>query len=546
MEILANIVDVLKKQAYYGKITIANGIIISKENIGSINPDKPYVLPGFVDSHVHIESSMVLPQEFALVALSKGTLAAVCDPHEIANVLGMQGIDFMIKNAKKTDFLFAFAAPSCVPASSFENSGAVINSEDIEKLMQNENIYALAEMMNYPGLFNNDIEVLKKINIAKKYSKPIDGHAPGLNKEQSKLYASYGITTDHECSKIQEAENKIIAGMNILIRQGSAVQNFETLYPLINLYPQKCMFCTDDCHIDKMSSGYINKIVELAVDKGLDIWNVLLAACVNPVKHYKLNLGLLQKDDKADFIIVDNLRQFNVLQTYMSGKKVFDCSSLQQGSEIFSIKYSPNNFQAEKINLEDIKLVATSSHINVIKAQDKELFTKKIICKAKVLNNKIVSDQDNDVLKLVVVNRYKKAKPSIAFIKGFGLKNAAVCSTIAHDSHNIIAVGTSDDLIISAINKIIDIKGGIICLDDNKQEISLPLPIAGLMSNLNYQEVNKKLKDLHDFAAKHHCLLSEPFMTLAFMALLVIPELKLSDKGLFDSNGFQFISNIVI
>ena len=541
--ITGHILDVANKQVTDGYLHIKDGKI---ENIiprSDISETSPYIMSGFIDSHVHIESSMLLPSHFADAAVRHGVVGCVCDPHEIANVCGIEGINYMIEDSKTRNFHFAFAAPSCVPSTSFETSGFSINSLQIRQLLAREEVFALAEMMNFPGLLNDDKEVWAKIDAARDFGKPIDGHAPMLSGDNLKKYASSGISTDHECSNLQEAKEKIGLGMKILIREGSAAKNFETLCPLIETNPDMTMFCSDDIHPDELLNGYINRLVKRSFEKGFSIWNILQTSSLNPVIHYRLPVGLLQKGDSADLIVVDNLEDFNILSTFINGKCVFNsadnnlvCRNLEEKTEIL-----PNNFHASRLSETDIKIKPQSSAIKVIKSRDKELLTQKIICNAKVIDGNIVSDTTNDVLKIVVYNRYIQSKPSVAFINGFGLKNGALASTIAHDSHNIIAIGTQDSLIVEAINRLIDAKGGICAVNDKKAEI-LCLPFGGLMSNLPVESVAEKYKSLNDFAKSMGCNLDAPFMTMAFMALLVIPELKLSDKGLFDVNSFTYIS----
>ena len=532
--IQGNIVDVVNRSIFSGKIEIENN------KIKSITPctvdEKHFILPGFVDAHIHIESSMLIPSEFARVAVIHGTTACVSDPHELANVMGIDGVKFMIDNGKKVPFRFYFGAPSCVPATGFETSGAVIDSTEIETLLKMPEIKYLAEMMNFPGVIYDDKEVMKKIALAHKYDKVIDGHAPGLSGDAAKKYVNAGITTDHECFTIAEAEEKIAYGMKILIREGSAAKNFEALIPLIEKHPDQIMLCSDDKHPDDLIKGHINLLVKRAIEKGYDLIDVLRTVSYNPVKHYKLDAGLLQTGDNADFIIVDNLSDFNILETYIDGNMVAGNGV----SFIEKVAQAPVNvFNCDFITEKDIALTPETNTIKVIKAIDGQLITQAYTVQAKINNNNVVSDTDKDILKIVVLQRYKKSKPAIAFINGFGLKKGAMASTIAHDSHNIIAVGVDDKDIVMAINTLIKQKGGIAATYG--QEIScLPLPFGGLMSADDAFTVAQQY-ELIDNAAKHYgSQLKAPFMTLAFMALLVIPELKLSDMGLFDGGKFAF------
>ena len=398
-------------------------------------------------------------------------------------------------------------------------------------------------MMNFPGVLHGDKETMRKIEAARNAGKPIDGHAPMLSGDDLKKYIAAGITTDHECSSLQEAEEKIHQGMKILIREGSAAKNFETLSPLIEKFSDMTMFCSDDCHPDELISGYIDCLVKRSLQKGYPIWNVLRTSSLNPVVHYRLNAGLLQKGDAADFIVIDNLQDFNVIYTFINGECVYDrtkgcAAGVNNGNNAEKL---PNNFCASPLAEADISVRAESKQIKVIKAYDKELFTQQMICKARINDGNIVSDTANDVLKLVVYNRYTPAKPAVGFINGFNLKNGALASTVAHDSHNIIALGTDDRLIIQAINLLIEAKGGI-CGINSLKHLILPLPAGGLMSEKPVETVATEYQALNDFAKSMGCSFNAPFMTMAFTALLVIPELKLSDKGLFDVNKFAYTS----
>lgn len=529
------IVDVVQKRIYSGIIYVNGMGDIEKIEERSV-PSTQYILPGLVDSHVHVESTMTVPSEFARVAVKHGVVAALCDPHEIANVLGIEGVQYMIDNGKRTPFKFYFGAPSCVPATPFESAGAVLDAAAVSALLDNPDIYYLAEMMNYPGVIHSDPEVMAKIDAARKRNMPIDGHAPGLRGDDLKKYAAAGISTDHECMSVAEAEEKIALGMKILIREGSAAKNFEALYPLIDMYPDSVMLCTDDAHPDDFTRTYINGLVKRALQKGQDIFNVLRAATLNPVQHYKLPVGMLQIGHQADLITVDNLDEFNIQQTYIKGRIVYD-----RGEVSFPRheNATPNAFHASHISAQDVSLPATGKKLRVIEIIDKELYTKTSIEPAKVLDNNVVSDVENDILKIIVLNRYQKdAKPAIGFVKNFGLKQGALCSTVAHDSHNIIAVGTSDQAIAQAVNSVIDTKGGIVAYDGNRIE-NMPLPVAGIMSVLSVDQAAARYEQLHNMALQMGSTLTAPFMTLAFMALIVIPELKIYDNGLFDVTTFN-------
>lgn len=529
-----NIVDVVNKEIYQGTVTVDDGKIIkiTKEETGVNN----YIMPGFIDAHIHIESSMLLPSEFARLAVAHGTVATVSDPHEMANVLGIDGVKFMIENGKKVPFKFFFGAPSCVPATPFETSGAKLGPEEVEELLRMDEVKYLSEMMNFPGVLLGDDEVMKKISAAKKYDKVIDGHAPGLRGEDAKKYIEAGITTDHECFTIEEALDKISYGMKILIREGSAAKNFDALAGLLKDHPDQVMFCSDDKHPNDLERGHINDIVRRAIAKGYDPLTVLRSCIYNPVNHYSLDVGLLQEGNDADFIIVDNLKDLNVLKTYINGLMV-----AENGKGVIDhiSESTPNKFNAEKITPAQLMLAPHNGSIKVIKALDGQLITQSYHTVPKIINGNIVSDTGNDVLKLVVMNRYNVSQPAVAFINNFNLKRGAIASTVAHDSHNIIAVGTTDEEITKAINLLIEERGGVSAVDGDN-EMVLPLPVAGLMSAGDGFEVAKLYNNLDKKAKEMGSKLSAPYMTLSFMALLVIPALKLSDKGLFDGNDFKF------
>lgn len=533
--ILANIVDIRQKRIYPAYIHMQDGKI-SRLEAATETPEL-YALPGFVDAHVHIESSMLVPSEFARLAVVHGTVATVSDPHEIANVLGVPGVEYMIQNGALVPFKFYFGAPSCVPATPFETAGAEIGVEGIERLLQLPEVLYLAEMMNYPAVLNNDPSVMAKIVLAKKYNKPIDGHAPALRGEDARFYAAAGISTDHECFTYDEALEKIQYGMKILIREGSAAKNFEALIPLLSQYPKQIMFCSDDKHPDDLIKGHINQLVVRALKKGNDLFDVLQAACINPVEHYKLDVGILQIGDPADFILVDDLKAFQVVATYINGQKL-------AANGRTTIERSPidlmNHFDCTSKKAADFKVAFNGEQrIQVIKALDGEIVTEKVLAKPAVDQGYIQIDPARDILKLSVVNRYREAPPAVAFIQGFGIQDGALASCVGHDSHNIIAVGTNDELIAKAVNSIIEHKGGISAVSPTEAHV-LPLPIAGIMSDNDGFQVAADYAAIDAFAKNVlGSTLGAPFMTLSFMALLVIPELKLSDLGLFDCKTFQ-------
>ena len=548
MTLKGNIVDIENRSIYKGEITIENGNIKSIEKKDC--EENHYILPGFVDAHIHIESSMLVPSEFAKVAVKHGTVATVSDPHEIANVLGVKGVEFMIENGKQTPFKFNFGAPSCVPATSFESAGAVIDSDDIKTLMANPDIKYLAEMMNYPGVIYDDAEVLKKIEWAKHYNKPIDGHAPGLRDEDLTKYISAGISTDHECFTYEEGLEKLQKGMKVIIREGSAAKNFEALIGLLDEHYQNMMFCSDDKHPDDLLVGHINQLCARAVAKGNDIFKVLQAACVNPVKHYNLEVGLLQVGDTADCIVIEDLTDFKTLQTYINGKLVYNNGESKIQHVNFEIL---NNFNTEKKQTSDFLIQSKKSNlsnesnpskIRVIECLDGELVTNQIIEDTKVVDGNLVSNTEKDILKMTVVNRYQNDKPAMAFIKNFGLKEGAIASSVGHDSHNIIAVGVSDEAICKAVNLLIENEGGICAVSNTEQKV-VALPVAGIMSDKDAETIGKQYSELDKMAKQLGSTLHAPYMSLSFMALLVIPALKLSDKGLFDGGKFEFTDLVI-
>ncbi|HRT79637.1 MAG TPA: adenine deaminase [Bacteroidales bacterium] len=535
-KITGKLVDLFSRKIFNAELFIENGRI---SNIKKVNTEfENFIVPGLVDSHVHIESSMLIPYQFAKLAVQNGTVAIVADPHEIANVLGKKGVEFMINNSKETPLKTFFGIPSCVPATLFETSGAVLDHNDIDELLTKQEVKILGEMMNFPGVINEDETVIKKLNVAKKHNAQIDGHIPGISGDNLKKYIDSGISTDHECFTIEEASEKIKLGMKILIREGSAAKNFDELYPLISKHNKMVMLCTDDSHPDDLINyGHINKIIKKGIKYGLDIFDLLSAACINPVEHYNLPVGLLRVNDPADFIIVDDLNNFNILETYIDGEIVYSNNRVFFNN---SSSKPVNNFNANKISIEDLKVKPKSNKIKVIEIIDKELITNSFIIKPKVVSNNIISDIEKDILKIVVYNRYQKnSKPSIGFIHGIGLKSGAIATTVAHDSHNIIATGCSDEEIAAAINEIVEKQGGLTFVH-GKDYYTLELEYAGLMTNKDpmivadlYEKMNKVIK-------QNGSKLTAPYMTISFMALLVIPHLKIGDKGLFDVDRFEF------
>ena len=532
-----NIVDVVNGEVFSGTISVANGTIADIRRDDSIYSH--YITPGFIDSHVHIESAMMPPSEFARIAMAHGTVAAVCDPHEIANVLGIEGVRYMIDNADLVPLKFYFSAPSCVPATAFETSGAALTLEDLETLLAMPEIKFMGEMMNFPGVIHGDPAVLKKLEAAKVHGKPIDGHSPGLGGADLEKYISQGITTDHECFTKEEALEKLSLGMKILIREGSAAENFDELIPIAHEHYRNCMFCSDDKHPDDLQKGHINDLVKRALATGMDKMKVLQMACINPVTHYGLNVGRLQKGDSADFLIIDDLEQVRIQQTIIGGEIVAEGGRGRWPHKPAGIV---NRFAAKQKEPKDFSVPGRTGRVHVIDVIDGQLITRKLIHTLAASNGSISCDPGKDILKIAVVNRYEDRKPAIGFVKNFGLKQGAIAGSIAHDSHNIIAVGAGDGEICEAVNLIIHNKGGICAVNRQKniREI-LPLPIAGLMSDQDFETIARRYTRLDTLAKEMGSTLRAPFMTLSFMALLVIPEIKLSDRGLFDGNRFEFM-----
>jgi len=540
-----NLVDVWKKSIYPAEIIVENGMIFSIREID--NKDLPlsvqgFILPGFVDSHVHIESSMLVPSEFARLAVVHGTVGTVSDPHEIANVCGWEGVEFMIENGRKVPFKFNFGAPSCVPATIFETAGAALTSDDVKKLLEKDEIKYLSEMMNFPGVLFKDPEVMKKIAAAHALGKPVDGHAPGLRGNQAKEYIEAGISTDHECFTAEEALDKLQYGMKIIIREGSAAKNFEALIELLEDHPKMILFCSDDKHPDSLVAGHINQLCARAIAKNIDLFKIVRAASVNPVQHYNLDIGLLREGDPADFIIAKDLQHFEILKTYIDGELVAENGN----SFIQSVGVTPiNQFNCEPVSEASLKIKTTEypsaeGKIPVMEALDGQLITNRLELTGKQTEGEWVTDTTQDILKMVVVNRYHTAPVAKCFIKNFGFTHGAIASSVAHDSHNIVAIGVDDKSLAEAINLVIKEKGGVSCISGETSRV-LGLPVAGLMSAEDGYSVAEAYTAIDAMAKGLGSKLAAPFMTLSFMALLVIPHLKLSDKGLFDGDTFSFV-----
>jgi len=532
MKISGQLADVHQRRIYPAEIEVVKGLVAGIRETASA--PQHYILPGLIDSHIHIESSMVTPRSFAVAAVSRGTTSVVSDPHEIANVMGTEGVKFMIEDASCVPLKFYFGAPSCVPATAFESAGAEIAPADAEELLKMPQVKYLAEMMNYPGVIYDDPGVLKKISAARKSGKPVDGHAPGLTGSQLEKYVSAGISTDHECTSIAEAREKISLGMKILIREGSAARNLDELKPLFKTDPAMLMLCSDDLHPEMLVKQHINKLVSRLVSEGYDLFDVLRSCTVNPIRHYSLESGVLAIGDPADFILVDDPRSMNVFETWIDGKKVFD-----RGEILFSPGKSVriNNFNCTGIIPDSLELRPEKEKMRVIEAFDGSLVTKELIINHRGMFP-LTADTQADLLKVVVKDRYGDRPPAAGFIKGFGLTSGAFAGSVSHDSHNIICIGTNDEDIINAVNRVISMRGGL-AVSDGSYIDSMPLPVGGIMSDDTVVNTASSYERLSSAVKSMGCSMSAPFMTLSFMALLVIPELKLSDRGLFNGNIFS-------
>lgn len=527
----ANLVDIAARRVFAAEIGWSAGVIGRIDELGAANPAWPCLIPGFIDAHVHIESSLLPPAEFARLAVRHGTVASVSDPHEIANVLGLDGVRWMLANAAQTPFHVLFGAPSCVPATAFETAGARLGVADVETLLATPGIGYLSEVMNFPGVLAGDPGLLAMIAAARRRGLPVDGHAPGLSGEAAAAYAAAGIGTDHECATLAEAEDKLRAGMAILIREGSAARNFETLHPLISRYPGRIMLCTDDCHPDDLARGHIDRLVARAIAHGHDLFAVLEAACLTPQRHYGLALGQLRVGDPFNAALVDNLRDFTVRATWLAGELAAENGQ----SCLPPVPCQPiNRFAARAVRPEELCVAPSDADFSrVIAAEDGQLLTRELRLP---LQGPSVAD---DVLLIAVVNRYTPTAPAVALVRGFGLQAGALASSVAHDSHNVIGVGCDAASLATALNAVIAVQGGLALVDGDGQVDCLPLPIAGLMSDLAGDTVASRYAALSD-GVRHRLgsPLRAPYMTLSFMALLVIPELKLSDRGLFDGRAF--------
>ncbi len=530
------IVDVVNRTEFPGTVEIAGGLI-RRIRRDARPRGRGLIMPGFVDAHIHIESSLLPPAEFARMAVVHGTVATVSDPHEIANVLGVPGVDYMISDGRRTPFKFNFGAPSCVPATDRETAGARLGPRAVDRLLARPEIRFLSEVMNFPGVLGRDPDVLSKLAAALRRGKPADGHAPGLRGASARAYADAGITTDHECFTLAEAKGKLRAGMKILIREGSAARNFEALAPLLFSNPDRCMFCCDDLHPDLLAKGHLDAHIRRALALGVDRFDALACASVNAVRHYGLPVGLLQEGDPADFVVVDGWRRFRVRRTYLDGRLV-----AREGRSLLPRRRPliVNRFRAKPREASDFAVRAEGRTLNAIVALDGQLVTGADRVRARVVGDMAEADTGRDLLKIAVVNRYVAgAQPAVGFVRGFGLRRGAIASSVAHDSHNIVAVGASDAELAEAVNAVIAARGGVSVVGRGRCRI-LPLPIAGLMAAGAGADVARRYTELDRAAKALGSRLAAPLMTLSFMALLVIPDLKLSDLGLFSGTRWKF------
>jgi len=545
------IVNVFSNEIIEGNLAIDSGKIIGigdYQGLNEIDLEGKYLSPGLIDSHVHMESSMILPSQFARAVVPKGTTSVITDPHEIANVCGLEGIKFMMDSTKDLPLNVYYMLPSCVPATPFENSGARLEAKELEKLMSNPMVLGLGEMMNYPGVIGGDSKIIEKLKLAQDYNKIIDGHSPDIKNERLNAYIIGGVKTDHECSTIDEMNDRLRRGMYISIREGSAAKNLEILIKGITLENERrCLFCTDDRHPeDIMKSGHIDNNIRMAIKNKIDPITAIKMATINVCECYGIkNLGAIAPGYDADLIIIDDLEKFNVLEVIKDGKFV-----AKDGKELFQVEKEDitkvsNTINFKKIYEKDLKIKLTNNYVNVMKLLPHSLLTEKVIRKVeRDREGYFKFNDEKDILKLIVVERHN-ATGNIGFslVENFNLKEGAIASTVSNDSHNILVIGDNDHDIYLAIEEIEKIQGGVVIVSKGKILEKLELPIGGLISDKPIEEVKDILEKMHKIA---HDRLGvnkdlDPFMTLAFLALPVIPEIKVTDKGLFDVVNFKFI-----
>ena len=543
----AGIVNVFSGEIIPGSIAVAKGYIIGFGSYPAkrvVNMKGRFVAPGFIDAHVHIESSMSCPTEFARSVLPHGTTTVAADPHEIANVLGAEGIGYMIDSSKDQPVNIYFTLPSCVPATDMETSGAKLGADDLLPFMDNCRIIALGEVMNFPGVICRDNEVLRKIEGMKKQIKPVDGHAPGLTGRDLYAYISAGIFSDHECTTEKEAKEKLNAGMHIMIREGTGAKNLEDLLPIINRQTaRRVMWCTDDRHPhDIIKEGHIDYIVRSAIRMGLDPVIAIQMATINPAEYFGLNhVGAIAPGRQADLVVFSDIKNPVIEEVYFRGNL-----AAKEGKMLPEIKRpAPLNIRSS-MNIDiakiDFSIPALSRQARVIEVISDQIVTGQSLIKVAVSGNSAVSDIKRDILKIAVVERHKGThNTGMGFARGFGLKQGALASSVAHDSHNIIIVGTNDEDMKTALEAVVKMGGGLAAAGNGKILAALPLPIAGLMSLQPLKTIKEKLDNLINISREFGSSLSDPFMTLSFLALPVIPELKITDKGLVDVSKFRIV-----
>lgn len=534
-----NIVDVLTGEIFPGRIGHEGGVITSVER--TPGPFRSFLVPGFIDCHVHIDSSLLCPSRFAEAAVPHGTTAVVTDPHEIANVLGVPGIAWMREDAACAPFRVFFTAPSCVPATPFETSGATLGPAEVEKLLAEDDVVALGEVMNYHGAIARDPDVMAKIRAARVSGKPIDGHGPLLAGNALREYLSLGISTDHECTGAAEAFEKHDLGMRILVRDGSAAKNLAALAPFARMH--EFLLVTDDILASDLLAGHLDTRLATAVSLGVEPLHALRAATIRPAEHYRLPLGAMAKGRKADAVRVADLSSFAVEEVYIGGTLV-----AAGGAAAFAPRPvpMPGAIRIAPKGADDFALPASgrSAKVRVIRVIPDEIVTGSETADLRVEHGRVVPDAGRDVLLISVVNRYREAPVASGFVSGFGLKTGAIASSVAHDSHNIIAVGTNPGDMAAAVGAIVRESGGLAACGGGSATV-LPLPLAGLMSGDPPRDVHERLERLHAAACGMGCVLPRPFMTLSFLSLLVIPRLKIGDRGLFDADAFRFVEPVI-
>ena len=543
----ARIINVFTGEVAPDAVAISDGMIVGfgpYEAQTVVDVDGRYVAPGFIDSHVHIESSMACVAEFARAVLVHGTTTVAADPHEIANVLGSAGIEYMLHSAEHQPMNLYFTLPSCVPATGMETAGARLTAEDLRPFLMEEKIVALAEMMNYPGVLMRDPDVLSKITAARQQKKPVDGHAPGLKGRELHAYIAAGVQSDHECTTAQEAREKLAAGLAIMIRQGTGAKNLQALLPLVNAKTsRRMMWCTDDRHPnDLIADGHIDSIVREAIQSGLDPHLAIQMATLNPAAYFGLShLGAIAPGKQADLVVFSDIKKPVIQQVYCRGILTAENGKIRPEVQFPATATVTPAMHIDLQNI-DFSIPAEQDRIRVIEIVSDQLITRERIEATPVKNHQAVSDPSKDLIKIAVVERHKgTGNIGKGYIKGLGLKQGALASSVAHDSHNIIIVGTSDEDMRAALEAVVEMGGGLAAVSNGRLLAGLPLPIAGLMSLESVSTVRDQLERLIAITHDMGTTLQDPFMTLSFMALPVIPELKLTDMGLIDVSKFEIV-----